>query len=868
MTTLLCFAPVRLTLSTRSLAEIPEGLSQTGPILLFSEASLSSVTGASSDQRIQAQAMVSSPLDERTSSRKTSGWDSVLPSFSAPQSLPTFSSLPSHSLSTASLKNACIAIDSVSKKKMLFPGLLNADDAQFAYFPSEGTVSVLRASSDPWRPLLFPIEGEALSSTEQLTTSLFFCSLYQWYRHLSSSVDQLRGAMSVLAQRNCPFPPLLKAINTFESAVSFAEVLLMPAWQLWILRDYILSALRSILPELLSDDVLPFKMNLGIAKLVYDSEFEKRSQDTIALALNPPTETLHTTLFEQRTLEYLPFMEQELLGEDCLSAFNLVPRELFCPITSENAIVVQLSKHSLTGENLYVCHVVVKSESREDIIFSPVMQRQPTIGFTYSDSQAFAAAHVAKGKIIDLLSNVADSKTLKELDMSFTLPETKYDDSVTQLDVIVMDCSGSMSAQAFDDDPVTRRHDAAQMLFNALIDKYRAMEVQGRVACVLFGSEVRLACPFTGDLKQFEELMGRAEVLGQTRLWDAVGKGLEEIVKERKVLTQQGRLSPDCRARIIAMTDGQDNYSTLRLVQVARHCRTNKVMFDAFVLGSVDDLDLHACASATGGFILSFRGIEDATELFEMPVVVNLSLRLLSTDLPPIGPSRESMRIFDDLIRFPRITSSVLRTTARTSNANWPNSSIHQSMAPRIPKVPASGSDPRQSSGTISTDNLGTRQQKRLQRDISSVMADGFREGIVAIDSSMMPTIKLMFRGVAGSVYENAVIVVNLDVPANYPFRGCKVRFESNIFHPQVSDTQICEEQFQSSWNPSNNIYTVVRTLRALLISPNINNAINTRAAFLYNTDRPAYEAEVQRTLPSLTEASARATSQNWVTLS
>ena len=77
-----------------------------------------------------------------------------------------------------------------------------------------------------------------------------------------------------------------------------------------------------------------------------------------------------------------------------------------------------------------------------------------------------------------------------------------------------------------------------------------------------------------------------------------------------------------------------------------------------------------------------------------------------------------------------------------------------------------------------------------------------------------------ILAGPEGGPYQGGVFLVNLVIPADYPFRPPTVTFATRIYHPAVTGKgDICRAQL-GEWSPGTKIYDIVLTLKDWLIHP------------------------------------------------
>ena len=98
--------------------------------------------------------------------------------------------------------------------------------------------------------------------------------------------------------------------------------------------------------------------------------------------------------------------------------------------------------------------------------------------------------------------------------------------------------------------------------------------------------------------------------------------------------------------------------------------------------------------------------------------------------------------------------------------------------------------------------------------------------------------------GPAGSPYEGGRFAVAVQFAVNHPHAPPAVRFETKVFHPQVSfdEGHVCMEMLEvGRWSPNTTIRDVLTALQALLGQPNGNTPNNAEAGALLLRDAAAF---------------------------
>mmetsp|Transcript_4947 Transcript_4947/g.7690 ORF Transcript_4947/g.7690 Transcript_4947/m.7690 type:complete len:154 (+) Transcript_4947:209-670(+) len=96
--------------------------------------------------------------------------------------------------------------------------------------------------------------------------------------------------------------------------------------------------------------------------------------------------------------------------------------------------------------------------------------------------------------------------------------------------------------------------------------------------------------------------------------------------------------------------------------------------------------------------------------------------------------------------------------------------------------------------------------------------------------------------------WEGGVYSLRLTFGETYPDKAPKVRFTSEMFHPNVyNDGTLCLDIIQDAWVPTYTVSTILTSIQSLLTDPNPASPANPEAAHLYTNDRTAYNKRVRR---------------------
>ena len=83
------------------------------------------------------------------------------------------------------------------------------------------------------------------------------------------------------------------------------------------------------------------------------------------------------------------------------------------------------------------------------------------------------------------------------------------------------------------------------------------------------------------------------------------------------------------------------------------------------------------------------------------------------------------------------------------------------------------------------------------------------------------------------------MFTVDIVIPGDYPFKPPKMKFDTKIWHPNVSSVTgaICLDILKNEWTPALTIRTALLSLQALLCSPEADDPQDAEVANQYKSD-------------------------------
>jgi ubiquitin-conjugating enzyme (huntingtin interacting protein 2) len=88
------------------------------------------------------------------------------------------------------------------------------------------------------------------------------------------------------------------------------------------------------------------------------------------------------------------------------------------------------------------------------------------------------------------------------------------------------------------------------------------------------------------------------------------------------------------------------------------------------------------------------------------------------------------------------------------------------------------------------------------------------------------------------------VFQVDIQIPKNYPFEPPKMKFDTKVWHPNISSVTgaICLDILKNEWSPALTLRTALLSLQALLSCPAADDPQDAQVASQYKKDFKQYE--------------------------
>ncbi|GAB5369239.1 hypothetical protein AAMO2058_001388500 [Amorphochlora amoebiformis] len=110
----------------------------------------------------------------------------------------------------------------------------------------------------------------------------------------------------------------------------------------------------------------------------------------------------------------------------------------------------------------------------------------------------------------------------------------------------------------------------------------------------------------------------------------------------------------------------------------------------------------------------------------------------------------------------------------------------------------------------------------RLSKELKDLMTDKTSNVKARLLSDSMTRMECTFPGPRDTPYENGTFVVDVEIPSRYPFEPPKIRFNTRVWHPNISSKTgvICVDILKDQWSPTLTIKTAILSIQALMSNP------------------------------------------------
>lgn len=355
------------------------------------------------------------------------------------------------------------------------------------------------------------------------------------------------------------------------------------------------------------------------------------------------------------------------------------------------------------------------------------------------------------------------------------------------------------------------RMDAVKQIFYAFRDRVDTLDTSQdthqshQLGLIQFDNKIDKMLDLTPALDTFENIVDDIKARGQTAIYSVISCAVDML---RPVF----KARPSIDLRVLVLTDGESNVG-VSPKEALLAVNSIGATVDAIIVGDKPDANLRRIVELTGGACFNINSLSEGFQLMESEAVVSMCARRGGTPKPPFV--QRKMPADFGAVKLKNVTrGKAVRTLVRPVSTP-----MRVASARAVAKAKPSAS-----------------ANKRLLKELRNVVtANLSSQGIHVLPDATSPSKqwRVLLEGPTGTPFENGVFSLLVTFPPQYPFSAPSIRFETPIFHCNVSDTgRICLEMLYA-WKPS---YTVVDCIKAIIVmlkNPDTDNSLRSWIAEL-----------------------------------
>ncbi|SCU77324.1 LAMI_0A00716g1_1 [Lachancea mirantina] len=135
-------------------------------------------------------------------------------------------------------------------------------------------------------------------------------------------------------------------------------------------------------------------------------------------------------------------------------------------------------------------------------------------------------------------------------------------------------------------------------------------------------------------------------------------------------------------------------------------------------------------------------------------------------------------------------------------------------------------------------------REKRIMKEMQAIKEDPEANiGLQFVNEGDIHLMKGSFLGPPGTPYEGGKFMVNIEVPMEYPFKPPLMKFDTKVYHPNISSVTgaICLDILKNAWSPVITLKSALISLQALLQSPEPNDPQDAEVAQHFIKDKESF---------------------------
>lgn len=385
------------------------------------------------------------------------------------------------------------------------------------------------------------------------------------------------------------------------------------------------------------------------------------------------------------------------------------------------------------------------------------------------------------------------------------------------------------------------RLDTVKQLFHAYTSRTEAYDLANQIGLILFGSSATCECEITPFFEHFKSKVDGATANGDTACYDALNLGMTKLLEFEAS-------NPDCNLRIICLSDGVDNKSTISAFDVSKLLKNNNIVVDVVAIGDANKFEcplLKSVAYATGGYYFKPSTLKEALHLNELETFLS------SKDREPRkeNPIR-TFEQFKTLSRSDDFDTAENATRKLDPLVNTRVNTLEKSLTHPSSAVAMDIASAARNTNELAVASPLSRSEysrKRILTDMRKLIKKPHSAVDIFPSEADIGFWKLILEGPDSTPYSKGCWILYIKFPSEYPSIPPEVRFITPIYHCNInSQGKVCHSVLDRNWSPDTSLITVFQCVYGLLLSPDVTDPLDSTNALAYYMDPGKYDSTIR----------------------
>ena len=377
--------------------------------------------------------------------------------------------------------------------------------------------------------------------------------------------------------------------------------------------------------------------------------------------------------------------------------------------------------------------------------------------------------------------------------------------------MIILDTSESMKQDYLDG---KTKYDS--VLEASLAFRYRteAYKLNNAIGLAYFAKNYLLRYEISENIKGFTDQLGEYPNGYSTAIYDAIKYAVDQLEKFTKK-------HPDYKIvnrRILCLTDGEDNDSSITSEEVTSLLINNKIILDC-VLFSELIVATHKIAKASGGYSFKPANSQDMLNIFEQETMLSMKCRAHCT--PNRRPQNWSLDTEPA-----HVLPAKLNIKVQTIQKCLSRALIQKQL------------------NTHTNANLA----KRILQELSYYQTNRHPAFEVFPGEEHIDFWRIIMEGPEDTPYEKGIFELFIEFTNEYPAKPPNIRFITPIYHCNINSSgRICHTILDRFYAPGVRVGEIFNHVYGLLSSPEKEDPLDSVKANLLHFDKETYLQEAKR---------------------